>query len=55
MDSEFSLNITNAASSPLTLKIMLIVVILFVPVVLAYQFWAYRLFTDKVSAEEMMY
>ena len=51
--AEFSLTAFNAASSPLTLKIMLVVVVLFIPVVLAYQIWAYTLFRTKVSGEEM--
>jgi cytochrome d ubiquinol oxidase subunit II len=45
----------QAASSPLTLKIMLGVVAFLVPVVLLYQLWAYRLFSDKVNASELIY
>jgi len=51
----YSLTAYNASSSPLTLKIMLTVVIIFVPIVLAYQIWAYNLFKGKVADEEMMY
>lgn len=42
-------NITcyNAASSILTLKVMLGVVLLFIPLVLGYQIWAYRLFSKR--------
>ena len=47
-----SLTAHNAASSPLTLKIMLVVVVIFVPIVLAYQIWAYRLFKGKVTDED---
>jgi len=54
IDPRYSLTAHNASSSPLTLKIMLTVVILFVPVVLAYQFWAYRLFKDKVRKEDLL-
>ncbi len=53
IDPEYSLSAFNASSSPLTLKIMLIVVLLFVPVVLAYQVWAYKLFSVKVTDEDM--
>jgi cytochrome d ubiquinol oxidase subunit II len=53
VDAEFSLSAFNASSSPLTLKIMLIVVLLFVPVVLAYQIWAYRLFSVKVTDDDL--
>ena len=53
IDDAFSLTITNASSSPLTLKIMIIVVILFVPVVIAYQAWAYHLFYHKVVEDDL--
>ena len=53
IDAEFNLTAFNASSSPLTLKIMLIVVLLFVPVVLAYQIWAYRLFSVKVTDDDL--
>jgi cytochrome d ubiquinol oxidase subunit II len=55
IDPRYSLTAFNASSSPLTLKIMLTVVIIFVPVVLAYQVWAYNLFRDKVIEKEMTY
>jgi cytochrome bd ubiquinol oxidase subunit II len=44
---EFSLNIANAASSPLSLKIMLVVALIIVPIVMAYQTWVYLLFRRK--------
>jgi cytochrome d ubiquinol oxidase subunit II len=49
----YSLTAFNASSSPLTLKIMLVVVILFVPVVIAYQVWAYTRFKDKVTFADL--
>jgi cytochrome d ubiquinol oxidase subunit II len=49
MDREFNLTAHNASSSPLTLKIMLIVACIFVPIVLIYQIWAYNLFKGKVG------
>ena len=55
IDPKFSLTAFNSSSSPLTLKIMLTVVIIFVPVVLAYQIWAYTVFTDKVVEDELTY
>ncbi|MBI5552111.1 MAG: cytochrome d ubiquinol oxidase subunit II [Desulfobacterales bacterium] len=51
----YSLTAFNAASSQLTLKIMLVVVLLFIPVVLAYQIWAYHLFRTKMTGEDMVY
>ena len=55
IDSRFSLTAHNASSSPLTLKIMLIVVLIFVPIVLAYQVWTYHLFKGKVTSEDLAY
>ncbi len=49
----YSLTAFNASSSPLTLKIMLVVVVLFVPVVIAYQIWAYTRFKDKVTLQDL--
>ncbi len=47
--------LTNASSSPLTLKIMLGVVLFFIPIVILYQLWAYRLFSGKVETSELIY
>ncbi|MDQ1239061.1 MAG: cytochrome bd ubiquinol oxidase subunit [Thermodesulfobacteriota bacterium] len=51
LDKAYSLTAFSAASSPLTLKIMLVVALIFVPVVIAYQAWAYHTFKDKVTDE----
>jgi cytochrome d ubiquinol oxidase subunit II len=50
-------NITyrDAASSPLTLKVMLGVILVFIPLVLGYQIWAYMLFSKKIKPEELVY
>jgi cytochrome d ubiquinol oxidase subunit II len=53
LDPAYSLTAFNAASSPLTLKIMLGVALTFVPVVIAYQVWAHLLFKDKVSEQDL--
>lgn len=55
LNAKYSLTAFNASSSPLTLKIMLVVVAIFIPLVLIYQFWAYMLFKGKVNEEEMIY
>ena len=55
LDPAYSLTVHNSASSPLTLKIMLVVALIFVPVVIAYQTWVYVLFRGKVTAEELAY
>ena len=53
LDPAFSLTARNASSSPLTLKIMLVVAIIFVPIVIAYQAWTYNLFKHKVAPAEL--
>ena len=53
LNPRYSLSAYNASSSPLTLKIMLIVVIIFIPVVIAYQIWAYNLFKGKVTGADL--
>ena len=55
IDADFNLTAHNASSSPLTLKIMLIVVIIFIPIVIAYQVWAYNLFKGTVTREDLSY
>ncbi|MGQ9687694.1 MAG: cytochrome d ubiquinol oxidase subunit II [Desulfobaccales bacterium] len=55
LDPTFSLTVTNSASSPLTLKIMLVVALTFVPVVIAYQVWAHFLFKDRLTDDEAAY
>ena len=46
LDPNYSLSIYNSSSSPYTLKIMTGVALLFVPIVIAYQIWMYRIFRD---------
>ncbi len=53
IDPKYSLTIFNSSSSPYTLKIMTIVVIIFVPIVLFYQAWAYKTFMYKITEEEL--
>lgn len=60
IDPNFSLTIFNSSSSVYTLKIMTVVALVFVPVVIAYQIWVYRIFrhritTDEVAAEKASY
>lgn len=51
LDPEASMTAFNAASSPLTLKIMLGVVLCFLPVVIGYQLWVYLTFRDTLTRE----
>ncbi len=53
LDPAASITIANAASSPLTLKIMLGVALVCVPVVLIYQFWVYTVFSHKITDEDL--
>jgi cytochrome d ubiquinol oxidase subunit II len=53
MDPVYSLTIFNSSSSVYTLKIMTGVVLLFVPVVIAYQVWIYRIFRSRLTPQEV--
>ena len=53
LNPAFSMTIHNSASSQLTLKIMLGVALISVPVVIAYQAWVYNLFKDPVKEGEV--
>jgi cytochrome d ubiquinol oxidase subunit II len=48
-----SLTVTNAASTPYTLKIMTWVAVVFTPVVLAYQSWTYWVFRKRLRVENI--
>lgn len=50
-----SVTIYNAASSPKTLRILLTVVALGLPLVFAYGIWVYRIFRGKVRLEKSSY
>jgi len=52
---ENSLNIYNAASSPKTLGIMLVIACIGVPVVIAYTVCIYWIFRGKVKLDRMSY
>jgi cytochrome d ubiquinol oxidase subunit II len=52
LDPASSLTAFNASSSPYTLKIMTIVAVVFVPIVIGYQVWVYRVFRHKIGAGE---
>ena len=53
LDPAATVTAFNGSSSPLTLKIMLGVALVMVPLVLVYQFWAYRLFSHPVTAKDL--
>lgn len=49
--AEHSLTVANASSSPHTLTVMLIAVCVFMPIVLAYQIWAYWVFRARAGSD----
>jgi cytochrome d ubiquinol oxidase subunit II len=55
IDPAFSRTAFNAASTPMTLGIMLAVALVMVPIVIAYQAWVYRLFSGKITRESPAY
>ena len=48
----YNLTVHNTASGGYSLKVMTVVVIIFLPVVLAYQTWTYYVFRRRVSRSE---
>jgi len=52
---QHSLTLFNASSSPLTLKLLLLIVLIGVPLVLGYGFYIYRVFRGKVKMGSMSY
>lgn len=53
LDPGSSLTAWSASSSHLTLFIMLLVTVIFLPIVLAYTAWAFKVMWGRVSAEEI--
>ncbi|MCX8027339.1 MAG: cytochrome d ubiquinol oxidase subunit II [Thermodesulfovibrionales bacterium] len=51
---EYSLTIFNTSSSVYTLKIMTVVALIFVPIVIAYQIWIYRVFREPISVDDVV-
>jgi len=49
-----SLTVWDASSSKLTLEIMLVCTVIFLPIILAYTGWAYRVLRGPVKAENIM-
>lgn len=53
IDPIYSLTAHNASGSQLTLTIMLVVVLMFIPIVIGYQSWAFYMFKDKFSVDDL--
>lgn len=54
LDPKYNLTIFNSSSSIYTLKIMTVVALIFVPIVILYQIWTYKIFSERLSAEEIV-
>jgi cytochrome d ubiquinol oxidase subunit II len=54
LNSDWSLTIYNASSSPYTLRVMTIVALVFVPFVLLYQGWSYWVFRKRIGREDTL-
>jgi cytochrome bd ubiquinol oxidase subunit II len=53
LNEAYNLTIYNASSSQMTLKIMTIVALFFVPIVLAYQGWSYYIFAKRIGRSDI--
>jgi cytochrome d ubiquinol oxidase subunit II len=53
LDPAWTITAFNGSSSQLTLTIMLGVALVFVPIVICYQFWMYRTFAGPVTREHL--
>ncbi len=50
----FNLTVGNTASAPYSLRAMTVVVVIFLPLVLAYQTWTYYVFRRRVSRDQFI-
>lgn len=55
LSPDWNLNIYNAASTPHTLLLMTFAALIFVPIVLIYQAWSYKVFKDRVTPADVHY
>jgi len=51
-NAAYNLTVHNTASGAYSLKVMTVVVVIFLPFVLAYQTWTYYVFRRRVSRQE---
>ena len=54
LDPAYSLTIFNSSSSQYTLTIMTVVALIFVPIVILYKIWVYRIFRAPVTAKDVL-
>lgn len=55
LGAQFDLTISNASSTPYTLKVMTVVAVVMTPLVLIYQGWTYWVFRKRVSATQIAF
>ena len=55
IDPAYNLTIFNSSSSQYTLTIMTVVAVIFVPIVIAYKVWVYRVFRARVDEKDVSY
>lgn len=55
IDQALSLSIENAASSDYTLKVMTVIALTLLPIVLAYQYWSFRVFKSRMTLKDAKY
>jgi cytochrome d ubiquinol oxidase subunit II len=53
LDPVWSLTVTNAASTPYTLKVLTVIAGIFLPLVMLYQGWTYWVFKKRVTVERV--
>jgi cytochrome d ubiquinol oxidase subunit II len=54
IDPAYNLTIFNSSSSPYTLAVMTVVAFIFVPIVIAYKIWVYRVFRARVEEKDVL-
>jgi len=54
-DAALSLTISNASSSLLTLKVMLIIALIGMPFVIGYTIYVYKIFSGKIKLDDVVY
>ena len=54
LDPHYSLTAFNSSSSPYTLKVMTGVAVIFLPIIIAYKIWVYRVFRAPVTNQDVL-
>ena len=54
IDSAYNLTVFNSSSSPYALKIMTVAAMIFIPIVILYQIWVYRVFHARVNRDDIV-